>query len=494
MATPPNVFVAYLARKLEAGGSESTIYLDRITTRTGETISTSNFATFGRGILTVNPDGDGESSYPEYCSFTAVDSGDVALTGVTRGLSALDNTEVAANKRFHEVGTPVVFSFGAHNYQDLLDYVDNEVAAATVGTANAVTGIAGETISAAPALVYLKNDGKWWLTDADTAATIENVQLGLALSAVAADASITNGIVRKGLVPGFTGLVAGTTYYASNTAGEISTSTGTNSLRVGEAKSATELYFDPVYYELPTGEEKKFLLATTGMISMYGGSSAPTGFLLCNGQTVSRTTYANLFSVISTNYGVGDGSTTFNVPDLRSSFPVGFGQKVKTFTFEDADVNTSTDVITVGSNDYLYTGQSVALTNSGGALPTGLSATTYYVIRESATTIKLATSRANADDGTAVDITAASGGGTHTLTLTLTDRTIGAEGGEENHQITTEELASHSHSYPFDNGSGSNAVVQPGAITSAGFTSVNGSDTPHNNIPPYVTVNYIIKT
>jgi len=55
----------------------------------------------------------------------------------------------------------------------------------------------------------------------------------------------------------------------------------------------------------------------TGMLAPFAGSSAPTGWLLCYGQAVSRTTYADLFSAISTTYGTGDGSTTFNLPDLR---------------------------------------------------------------------------------------------------------------------------------------------------------------------------------
>jgi microcystin-dependent protein len=54
-----------------------------------------------------------------------------------------------------------------------------------------------------------------------------------------------------------------------------------------------------------------------GSVLDYAGSSAPTGWLLCYGQAVSRTTYAALYSAISTTHGVGDGSTTFNVPDCR---------------------------------------------------------------------------------------------------------------------------------------------------------------------------------
>ena len=63
----------------------------------------------------------------------------------------------------------------------------------------------------------------------------------------------------------------------------------------------------------------------SGALLAYGGSSAPTGWLLCDGTAVNRTTYADLFAVIGTTYGVGDGSTTFNLPALRSRFPVGAG-------------------------------------------------------------------------------------------------------------------------------------------------------------------------
>ena len=53
-----------------------------------------------------------------------------------------------------------------------------------------------------------------------------------------------------------------------------------------------------------------------GVIQLYAGSTAPNGWLICNGQSVSRTTYAALYAVIGTTYGAGDGSTTFNVPNL----------------------------------------------------------------------------------------------------------------------------------------------------------------------------------
>ena len=62
-----------------------------------------------------------------------------------------------------------------------------------------------------------------------------------------------------------------------------------------------------------------------GVIIPFAGSSIPAGYLLCNGAVVSRTTYAKLFKVIGTTYGAGDGSTTFNLPDLRDRFLEGAG-------------------------------------------------------------------------------------------------------------------------------------------------------------------------
>ena len=72
------------------------------------------------------------------------------------------------------------------------------------------------------------------------------------------------------------------------------------------------------------------LLQTTviqpaGIIQMYGGLTAPTYWLLCNGSAVSRLTYIKLFTAIGTIYGAGDGSTTFNLPNLQNRMPIGKG-------------------------------------------------------------------------------------------------------------------------------------------------------------------------
>ena len=75
-----------------------------------------------------------------------------------------------------------------------------------------------------------------------------------------------------------------------------------------------------------------------GEIKMYGGGSAPTGWLLCDGAAVSRTTYADLFAVLSTTYGAGDGSGTFNLPHFGGRVPVGAG----TSAVADTDGSTPT--------------------------------------------------------------------------------------------------------------------------------------------------------
>lgn len=68
------------------------------------------------------------------------------------------------------------------------------------------------------------------------------------------------------------------------------------------------------------------MIGIPGVVLPYAGSSAPAGWLLCDGSAVSRTTYADLFSVIGTTFGAGDGSTTFNLPDPRGRGVIGAGQ------------------------------------------------------------------------------------------------------------------------------------------------------------------------
>lgn len=84
--------------------------------------------------------------------------------------------------------------------------------------------------------------------------------------------------------------------------------------------------------------------APTGSIFAWPTGSAPTGYLICNSTAVSRSTYSDLFTLIGTTYGAGDGSTTFNVPNLRGRVIVGFdsGQTLFDALGETGGANTHT--------------------------------------------------------------------------------------------------------------------------------------------------------
>ena len=89
-------------------------------------------------------------------------------------------------------------------------------------------------------------------------------------------------------------------------------------------------------------------LLPPGVIVPYGVSAAPTGFLLCNGQAVSRTTYSALFAVVSALYGEGNGSSTFNVPDLRGRFIAGWDAGTEVLTSVTAGMIVGSPIATVG--------------------------------------------------------------------------------------------------------------------------------------------------
>jgi len=92
----------------------------------------------------------------------------------------------------------------------------------------------------------------------------------------------------------------------------------------------------------------------SGMLMPYAGATAPTGWLLCYGQAVDRTTYADLFAVVGTTYGAGDGSTTFDLPDLRGRVVAG----------KDDMGGTSANRLTSSANGDL---NGDGLGNSGGS-------------------------------------------------------------------------------------------------------------------------------
>ncbi len=91
-----------------------------------------------------------------------------------------------------------------------------------------------------------------------------------------------------------------------------------------DVAGGAQLYQKTTGIQLNTGWAAIVTSEPTGSILAYAGTNAPSGYLLCDGSAVSRTTYSVLFTLIGTTYGAGDGSTTFNVPDLRGRAAVGY--------------------------------------------------------------------------------------------------------------------------------------------------------------------------
>ncbi len=252
---------------------------------------------------------------------------------------------------------------------------------------------------------------------------------------------------------------------------------------------------------IDTGGSAAFIsaLVPVGLILPYGGSSAPSNYFLCDGTAKNRTTYAALFAIVGTTFGVGDGSTTFNLPDLRGRMPMGAGTgtKVATFASRASNVITVTGLSDAANNEF-QTGQAVTYHTSNTVITGLTNDTVYYVIRTGNLTFSLATTLANAQNATAIALSS-DGSGTQTFTLTLTARTAGHSGGEENHAMSITELLSHTHlinNTPITSPDENN--VSPSGATAWATSTQNttqsaGGNAAMNNIAPFQTVNYIIK-
>jgi microcystin-dependent protein len=88
-------------------------------------------------------------------------------------------------------------------------------------------------------------------------------------------------------------------------------------------------------------------LVPSGTVSQTARATAPTGYLLCDGSAISRTTYSSLFDAIGTAYGVGDNSTTFNIPNLKGRVPVGFDSSQTEFDTLGESGGAKTHTLTV---------------------------------------------------------------------------------------------------------------------------------------------------
>ena len=136
----------------------------------------------------------------------------------------------------------------------------------------------------------------------------------------------------------------------------------------------------------------------TGSLLMWPTTSAPTGYLNCDGTAVSRTTYASLFAVVSTTFGTGDGSTTFNLPNYTSRMPYGTtigATGGSTDAIVVSHTHTATSTVTDPGHTHNAIGSNV-LTGPSSDFSWGNGSSTTRTTTSSTTGITVATTNATA--------------------------------------------------------------------------------------------------
>jgi len=200
---------------------------------------------------------------------------------------------------------------------------------------------------------------------------------------------------------------------------------------------------------------------SSGSIQMFAGSVAPNGWLICNGDTISRSAYDNLFKVIGTTYGVGNSNTTFTLPDMRGRCPIGVG------------TGASLTARTLGSNVGAETA-TLAQVN----LPSHTH--TASVGTQSANHTHTGTSGGHSANhthsyGTPIGLSGAQVGIIDTLT-----------GSSSGTPLTGGNSVGHTHATTFGTGSATH--------THSVTNSNTGSGTAFGIMPPSIVFNFIIKT
>jgi microcystin-dependent protein len=237
----------------------------------------------------------------------------------------------------------------------------------------------------------------------------------------------------------------------------------------------------------------------SGEVKLWSTSTAPEGWLIADGREVSRTTYAELFAEIGTTFGTGNGTTTFNLPDLRGNIPVGLQSTDASFNAIGKTGGSKAESLTIAQmashthiqNSHTHSGSSSSAgghthsgtVNNGGAhthtgstntagshngtFPTGDGANTGYNLR----TVGCCSNRGQ---------TAVSSNyyGNQLAPHSHALASIGA-GGDHAHTATLDSGAGHAHTLTVTNATATN-----------GNTGGGGT---HSNLQPYLTVNYIIK-
>lgn len=240
------------------------------------------------------------------------------------------------------------------------------------------------------------------------------------------------------------------------------------------------------------------ILAPVGSMKMYGGASAPTGWLICDGAEIDRDDYSALFDVIGTAFGVGDGTDTFNLPDLRGRFPIGLKSSdtdfdalgetggAKTINIQHSHITDiqhshgTHDHVTDISHDHGSHNHTQDAHNHGNVGGTSI------------TTAQMASHRHNV-----YRVAAFAGGGGSGLNDTtsgtqVTAMTLTGSGDSHNHSTSNQTATNQTTgvSLGSTNKTSGTASVSLGATDK---TSNNGLSTAQTIVNPYQVVNFIIK-
>ncbi|WP_350348010.1 tail fiber protein [Agromyces sp. G08B096] len=106
----------------------------------------------------------------------------------------------------------------------------------------------------------------------------------------------------------------------------------------------------------------------TGAVEAFAGSAAPAGWLLCDGAAVSRTTYADLYALIGSTYGAGNGSSTFNLPNLKGRVPVALDAAQAEFNAMGETGGAKTHTLTIAEMPNHSHAQNVSANTGGTAV------------------------------------------------------------------------------------------------------------------------------
>lgn len=282
-----------------------------------------------------------------------------------------------------------------------------------------------------------------------------------------------------------------------------------------QASSAGAIYYDSAnqkvrYYDGTSWAD----LSASGNVEMpvasiqpWLGASAPSGWLICNGQAVSRSTYANLFSIISTRFGSGNGSTTFNVPDVQGYQITGAGTSLgnvdSTATFRGGTVDAGSvaahsGTAAVHSHSLTYTAATESqhtYTHSHSAtVSEGTSSPAAHTYSDTSNAGQSHTHTASVASGgstiaTAGGVTRTSVAHTHSAPSVSTDT--------HTHSVSTASWSahtSHRHSPSFSlSSSGSTTSATPSTHNHTATPSSDGSHTHGTHEYKTYYVHYIIK-